>query len=380
MNKWIIALISLVFFLQPLWAEIPPSLYAPTEHAYISGSGIPNIAVVDLKQGKQIDTIAIPVRAKILAASTDAPYLAFSDKFTHGFYLYDLEKRQFKFFKTPGVVYRIVFVPNSWKILIELEQQVAILDHRNAQLSVLEKKFQNLYTRFRTTFSVYSRTIWVMQENTPLIYRYSFNKPEEGWSIIDIGDERGFGAGAPSFEDKVIAFNTYYADEGIIYFNDSGKVLRTGAMYNSRPLNEPMVEPYIDSATRHIIFGDKSGHLKIYNLRESETPIDFHIDFPPRQFKTGWLDQYLIVGGDEHLGIYPFNNLDQGVVFQFGYEEDVVDMWVSGDSKLLLYGTTRSNKLKRFDLQKQISLPDIPLQGIAEIGRIRMNTTNTICY
>ncbi|MBV7434034.1 hypothetical protein KRX19_03255 [Cardiobacteriaceae bacterium TAE3-ERU3] len=356
------------------------SLYDPTRLAYVASSAIPNIAVVDLQQGKQIDTIAIPVAAKIFAASTDSPYLAFSDKFTYAVYVVNLQTREITRYNTPSTVFRIIFVPNTNRIALVLRKNIAYLDHKKGELTVIDKDFQDLYTRFNTIFSIYSQTFWVLQENTPIIYRYRLDKPQDGWAEIDIGDTRSFGMGAPSFEDKVIAFNTYYADEGIIYFNDSGKTIHTGPMYNSRPLNEPMVEPYIDNATRHIIFGDKSGHLKIYDISRSDEPVEFNVGFPPNQFRSGWLDQYLIVGGDEHLGIYPFDDLDNGTVFTFGYEEDIADMWVSGDSKLLLFGTERSSALGRYDLQQQRRLPDIPLTGIAEVGKIRMTTTNTVCY
>ena len=40
----------------------------------------------------------------------------------------------------------------------------------------------------------------------------------------------------------------------------------------------------------------------------------------------------------------------------------------------------RSSVLGRYDLQQQRRLPDIPLTGIAEVGKIRMTTTNTVCY
>lgn len=361
-------------------AQTPTNLYGPTDYAYVSGSAIPNIAVVDLKRGEQIDTIRLPIPAKILAASTDRPYLAFTDRVAYAVYVLDLRSRKIERFALPSAAYRLVFIPNSNQLVVVLEKQVATLDYQRGELDVIEREFQHLYTRFNTIFSVYSQTIWVTQENTPIIYRYRFDKPKAGWHAIDIGDHRGFGMGAPSFEDQIIAFNTYYADEGIIYFNDSGKTIRTGAMYNSRPLNEKMVEPYVDNGTRHVVFGDKRGHLKIYDLRQSDKPMDFHVSFPPRQFRSGWLDQYLIVSGDEHIGIYPFDDLDNGITFSFGYEEDIADMWVSGDSKLLLFGTERSNKLMRFDLQTQTRLPDIALTGIAEVGHIRMGTTNTICY
>lgn len=354
--------------------------YDPTRYAFISGSAVPSLVVVDVIQGRQADTISLPIQAKILAASTDAPFLAFSDKIAHDIYLIHLKTGEIERFPMPSAVYRILFIPNTSKMFIVLEKNIAQLDYLKHQLTIIDRPFQNLYTRFYTIFSVYSQTIWVTQENTPTIARYRLTKPEAGWTTLNIGENRGLGAGAPSYEDRIIALNTYYAEEGIIYFPDSGKTLRTGAMHDSRALNERMVEPYIDNASRHVYFADKGGNIKIYDLAVSSQPIDLHIPFPPRQLKTGWLDQYLIVGGDEGLGIYRISDPSDRTEFTFGYEENIADMWVSGDSKLLLFGTERSRILMRYDLKNRRRLPDIELQGIAQIGQIRMNTTNTICY
>ncbi|UJF24539.1 hypothetical protein L0B52_09470 [Suttonella sp. R2A3] len=284
-SRLLVVLCALLFATQA-FSEAPKSLYGPTDYAFISSKGFPNLAVVDLRSGQQIDTVKLPVTAKILAASTDRPYLAFSDRFTHGVYVMNLQTREIELFDLPAKAYRLVFIPNTSKLVIVLEKQVATLDYERGELNVIEREFQHLYTRFNTIFSVYSQTIWVTQERTPIIYRYRFDKPEEGWEAIDIGDTRGFGRGAPSFEDQIIAFNTYYADEGIIYFNDSGKTITTGPMYDSRPLNEPMVEPYIDNGTRHVIFGDKRGNLKIYDLRKSDEPEDFKVSFPHVSLKA----------------------------------------------------------------------------------------------
>lgn len=373
-------ILALAAWQTPAQEQSKVDLYNPTRHAFIAGTAVPAIAVVNLAEQKQIDLLNLPVQAKVFASSTDSHYLAFSDRIDRAVYTFNLKTREIKRHPTPSTAYRLIFIPNSSKILVVLFKNIAVLDFASGELNVIEKDFQSLYTRYNIVFSIYSRTVWVMQENTPIIYRYRLDKPQEGWSEITMEGDKGFGMGAPSFEDKVIAFNTYYADEGFIYFNDSGKVIRTGKMHDSRHLNEAMVEPYVDNGTRHVIFGDKRGNLKIYDLDKSDEPMEYQISFPPNRFRTGWLDQYLIVAGDQNLGIYPFEDMDKGTVISFGYEENVNDVWVSGDSKTLLFGTARSNKLGIFDLQRQVRLPDIPLSGIAEVGRIRMNTANTICY
>ena len=373
---------------RPLWAQdapetpaaTPVSLYDPTRYVFAADEGVAQVLVVDLEEGRQIDKIRMPVAIRGLSSSTDKPYLAVSDRRRYAIVLYDLENRDMREIPIPSRAMRMVFVPESSKLAVVFEDRIGMVDYRSGEVSVPEKTFQNLYTRFSTIFSVYSQTFWVLQENTPLIYQYSFLNPEAGWQTIDIGETRGLGRGAPSFEDRLIAFNTYYADEGIIYFADSGKIIKTGPMYKSRKLNEPLLEPFIDNGMRHVIFGDTSGRLLIYELDKSDEPQRLDLGYRPRVFRTGWLDRYLVVGGDRHLSIHPFADLSQRTQLDFGYDEDVLDMWISGDSKTVIYGRQYKPLLGRYDLQHMQPLPDIPLSGISQPIFIRMGSTNNVCY
>ena len=373
---------------RPLWAQdapetpaaTPVSLYDPTRYVFAADEGVAQVLVVDLEEGRQIDKIRMPVAIRVLSSSTDKPYLAVSDRRRYAIVLYDLENREMREIPIPSRAMRMIFVPESSKLAVVFEDRVGMVDYRSGEVSVPEKTFQNLYTRFSTIFSVYSQTFWVLQENTPLIYQYSFLNPEAGWQTIDIGETRGLGRGAPSFEDRLIAFNTYYADEGIIYFADSGKIIKTGPMYKSRRLNEPLLEPFIDNGMRHVIFGDTSGRLLIYEPDKSDEPQRLDLGYRPRVFRTGWLDRYLVVGGDRHLSIHPFADLSQRTQLDFGYDEDVLDMWISGDSKTVIYGRQYKPLLGRYDLQHMQPLPDIPLSGISQPIFIRMGSTNNVCY
>ena len=55
-------------------------------------------------------------------------------------------------------------------------------------------------------------------------------------------------------------------------------------------------------------------------------------------------------------------------------------MWISGDSKLVLYSKEYKPVLSRYNLQTQESLPDITLKGIVQADWIRMGSTNNVCY
>jgi len=321
----------------------PQSLYDPTRYVFVADKGMSNIAVVDLEEERQVDTLRSPVAIRTFASSTDKPWLAISDQRRYAITLINLETREIQEIPLPSRAFRLTFVPESSKLAVALEDRVGMVDYRTGEVNILEKTFQNLYTRFNTIFSVYSQTFWVLQENTPLIYQYSYSEPDKGWQIIDIGETRGLGSGAPSFEDRLIAFNTYYADEGIIYFADTGKVIKTGPLYDYEP--------------------------KRLNL-----------GYRPRKFRTGWLDRYLVVGGDRHLSIHPFDDLENRIQLDFGYDEDVTDMWISGDSKLVLYSKEYKPVLSRYNLQTLESLPDIRLNGIVQADWIRMGSTNNVCY
>ena len=373
---------------RPLWAQdapetpaaTPVSLYDPTRYVFAADEGVAQILVVDLEEGRQIDKIRMPVAIRVLSSSTDKPYLAVSDRRRYAIVLYDLENRDMREIPIPSRAMRMVFVPESSKLAVVFEDRIGMVDYRSGEVSVPEKTFQNLYTRFNTIFSVYSQTFWVLQENTPLIYQYSYSAPEKGWQTIDIGETRGLGRGAPSFEDRLIAFNTYYADEGIIYFADTGKVIKTGPLYDSKHLNERLLEPFIDNGMKHVIFGDLGGHILIYEPDVSDEPKRLNLGYRPRKFRTGWLDRYLVVGGDRHLSIHPFADLSQRTQLDFGYDEDVLDMWISGDSKTVIYGRQYKPLLGRYDLQHMQPLPDIPLSGISQPIFIRMGSTNNVCY
>ena len=358
----------------------PQSLYDPTRYVFVADKGLSNIAVVDLEEERQTDTLRSPVAIRTFASSTDKPWLAISDQRRYAITLINLETRDIQEIPLPSRAFRLTFVPESSKLAVTLEDRVGMIDYRSGEVNILEKTFQNLYTRFNTIFSVYSQTFWVLQENTPLIYQYSYSDPAKGWQTIDIGETRGLGSGAPSFEDRLIAFNTYYADEGIIYFADTGKVIKTGPLYDSKHLNERLLEPFIDNGMKHVIFGDLGGNILIYEPDVSDEPKRLQLGYRPRKFRTGWLDRYLVVGGDRHLSIHPFDNLEERIQLDFGYDEDVTDMWISGDSKLVLYSKEYKPVLSRYNLQTQESLPDIRLNGIVQADWIRMGSTNNVCY
>lgn len=371
------SLIGLALSSLKLHGQSPTNLYNPSRHAFIADKAGVKIAVVDIHQKRHIDTIKIPIPARILASSLDRPYLAFSDRSNRALYILNLQTREIRHYPLPNTVYRINFIPQSTKILLNLFSQIAILDHQTQQLDIIDKTLQNLYTRYNTIFSPYSQSLWVSQEKTSELWHY--NLKTQKWRSIELNETRGLGMGAPSFKDEFIAINTYYADEGLLYYPKSEQTYYTGKMHNSRRFNQPLIEPYIDNNSEHAIFADRAGTIKIFHLKENHRLETLQIPYPPRRIRTGYLDQYLIISGDEHLSIHPFKALNDYTLLKFGYEQDVSDTWISGDSKTLLFGTTRSNELGLYDLQQQKRLPNIPLD-LLEIGQIRMNTTNTICY
>ena len=59
----------------------------------------------------------------------------------------------------------------------------------------------------------------------------------------------------------------------------------------------------------------------------------------------------------------------------------VVDMWVTGDSKTLLYTLDEGMPMVyRHDIRTREALPPIRIRGVVMGGALRMGTNNSICY
>ena len=148
----------------PVAASAPPetappqSLYDPTRYVFVADKGMSNIAVVDLEEERQVDTLRSPVAIRTFASSTDKPWLAISDQRRYAITLINLETRDIQEIPLPSRAFRLTFVPESSKIAVTLEDRVGMIDYRSGEVNILEKTFQNLYTRFNTIFSVYSRS------------------------------------------------------------------------------------------------------------------------------------------------------------------------------------------------------------------------------
>ena len=72
----------------------PQSLYDPTRYVFVADKGIANIAVVDLEEERQVDTLRSPVAMRTFASSTDKPWLAISDQRRYAITLINLETRE----------------------------------------------------------------------------------------------------------------------------------------------------------------------------------------------------------------------------------------------------------------------------------------------
>ena len=118
----------------PVAASAPPetappqSLYDPTRYVFVADKGMSNIAVVDLEEERQTDTLRSPVAIRTFASSTDKPWLAISDQRRYAITLINLETREIQEIPLPSRAFRLTFVPESSKLAVALEDRVGMVD------------------------------------------------------------------------------------------------------------------------------------------------------------------------------------------------------------------------------------------------------------
>ena len=144
--------------------------------------------------------------------------------------------------------------------------------------------------------------------------------------------------------------------------------------------NEPTIRPYIDANTQRVIFADVEGNVALFDLtRDAAKPQRFRVDFSPRVIRSGWLESTWLLGGDKALLFQSFDDPNDRKLFRF--RAQVVDMWVTGDSKTALVTIDEGPlQLIPYDIRTREQLKPIRVLGVAMTNMIRMGSNNSICY
>lgn len=375
------------------WAApvIPKSLHAPTQYAFVADKFTNFISVVDIFTGEHIESLNFGIRPHVIEMARDDSMLAVGSPEVSAIYFMDLKTRKIRRVDLPSPVYQIFFVPQSKLVAIALRDQVGMMNYEDFGFKIFSQKFDSdqrqtvLNTYYSLLFSSFSQSFWVLDENAPRIFHRKADDVAEGdWQVFDftkrISNTSGFGVGVASPEDNVLALTTDDGSEGIIYFPHEDKILTTGPMRTTGTTNEPMRLPYIDAFTRHVIFADVEGNVALFNLHEDNPqPQRFSVDFSPRMIRTGWLESTWILGGDKALMLQSFENPQERTIFRF--KPEVMDMWVTGDGKTLLFTLDEDvSRIYRCDIRSREMLEPIRVRGLAMASMIRMGSNNSICY
>lgn len=372
-------------------AIFPKSLHEPTRYAFVGDKFSNFISVVDIVTGEHIETLNFGLRPHVMEMARDDSMLAIASPEVSAIYFHHLKNRTTHRVELPSPVYQIFFVPQSKLVAIALRDQVGMINYEDFSVKIFEQKFDSherktvLNTYYSLLFSSFSQSFWVLDEKAPRIFHRKAHENIEGaWKVIDfqhrIQNTSGFGIGVASPEDDILAFTTDDGSEGIIYFPETDHFISTGPMRTSGTTNEPMRMPYIDAYTKHVIFADVEGNIALFDLKnQNQIPQRFTVDFSPRMIRTGWLESTWILGGDRALMLQSFQNPNDRTIFRF--KPEITDMWVTGDSKTLLFTLDEDvSKIYRCDIRSRQMLSPIRVRGLAMGAMIRMGSNNSICY
>lgn len=376
----------------PGWHRGGEGLYAPARNLFVADRFSNFISVTDIVTGQHLATLDFGMRPQVMELARDDAMMAVGSPEVSAIHFMNLRTGAQRRVALPSPVYQIFFVPQSTLVAVGLRDQVGMIDYRDFSVQIFARRFDSprretlLDTFYSLLFSSFSRSFWVLDEEAPRIYhRLAADDGLEGaWETVDLSGSvssgSGLGVGVASPEDDLLAMTTDDGSEGLVYFPDTGKVLSTGPMRTSGTTNEPMIMPYIDVYSKHVIFADMQGHVALFDLAAGGgRPERFVVDFSPRFIRSGWLEQIWILAGDRGLMFQSFGARNDRQTLRFVPE--VMDIWVTGDSKTVLYSLDEGAPLVyRYDLRSRVALSPIRIRGVSMARMLRMGSNNSICY
>lgn len=364
---------------------------SPTRYAFVADRFTNFISVVDIVDGRYIETLDFGFRPHVFEMARDDAMMAIGSPEVSGICFFNLKTRERRFLSLPAPVYQIFFVPQSKLVAIGLRDRVGLIDYEEFTVRIFAGRFDSgkretvLNTYYSLLFSSFSRSFWILDEERPrILHKFGKDDPDAPWKEIDfsrhIKSGSGLGIGLASPEDHLLAFTVDDGSEGFVYFPETGETLSTGPMRTVGTTNEPMIRPYIDAYTRHIIFGDMEGNIALFDLKQKAgKPQRFRVDFSPRIVRSGWLESTWILGGDRALLFQSFEDPSDRRIFRF--RAQVMDMWVTGDSKTALVTIDEQfPQLFRYDIRSREMLAPVRVPRVTMGGLIRMGSNNSICY
>ena len=383
-------------------AELPPwasarmsksseGLYSPTRHVFAADRFSNFISVTDIVSGAHVTSLDFCIRPHVMEMSRDSSMMAVGSPESKWMYFMDLRTLKRQRVDLPSPLFQMFFVPQSTLVAVALRDQVGMIDYSDFSVRIFPRRFDSdqrqalLNTYYSLLFSSFSKSFWVLDEDRPFIYhKDGDSKSDDDWRTIDlskhIGSGSGLGIGVASTEDDLLAITTDDGSEGLVYFPQQDRILSTGPMRTVGTTNEPMIMPYIDAYTQHVIFADVQGNVALFDLKKGdEKPQRFTVDFSPRFIRTGWLESTWILAGDKGIMFQSFDDPSDRRIDRF--RPEIMSVWVTGDSKTALYSLDEwAPQIFRYDIRTRRKLKPIRVRGVTMPAMLRMGSNNSICY
>lgn len=365
------------------------SVYNATRYLFISDTESSFVTVFDVVNGEQVGLLEFDLVPEIVEISRDDSKMVVGNTQQPKLVLSDLISHQRQEFVLPSPPYQAHFMPRSKQLLVAMKDQVGVINYQTAELTLYPQRSNaidgEISSQSKFLYSSFTENNWLLDSAKPRIYKKSVSDELEApWVALDLHSrmqiDSGFKEGIISPENYLLAFTSRESNEGFVYFPGEDKLVSTGVLGSSSAAGSTMVEPYMDSLFMRILFANQeTGDIALYKFLDGDEWQHFKVDFSPRMFRSGWLDRTWILGGDGGLLFQAYDNPDDRVFHKLPGE--VLDMWVSGDSKTLYLTVDHgSPRVLRYDIRRREALDAIPVHGVIKSTMLRMGSNNSICY
>lgn len=364
------------------------SIYNPTRYIFVTDTESPFITVFDVISGEQLGLLNFDLIPEIIEISRDDSKMVVGNRQVAKLVLSDLVTHQRQEFVLPSPPHQAHFVPRSKELLVAMSDQVGVINYESGELTLYAQNSDaadgTMSQQSKFLYSSFTENNWLLDSQKPFLYKKSVaDAIDAPWETIDLSSRvqsgTGFKEGIISPENYLLAFTSDKGNEGFVYFPGEDKLISTGHLGGASTVDSRMVEPYMDSLFMRVLFADNSGNITLFKFLDGDELQHFHVDFSPRMFRSGWLDTTWILGGDRALLFQSYDDPDDRVTYELPGE--VLDMWVSGDSKILYLTVDHGEpQVLRYDIRRRQALEAIPVHGVIQSAKLRMGSNNSVCY
>ncbi|MDO5091712.1 MAG: hypothetical protein Q4D61_09205 [Cardiobacteriaceae bacterium] len=342
----------------------------PARYVFIGDTNASRLASVDIESGALVGELPLQAVPRLLAVNKHHGLLAYADESARQIFVRNLATHAEQVFALPHEAAGMTFDSDTPRLFVHGATAFSQLDVSSASLQTFDgfSVLRSLHVEPLT------RDIVLLDGGAREIKHISLYENEistfplpQGW--------QDFTASALSPGGDYLLFGVYDAVQaqhlGVVWRSDDQS-------WQTYPMAAPLLQPVTDNNATALFFLDKSGQGLRIDAADFANVRPFATAEKPSRLALGWLDQHLLVAGENAL--YLLDSATLQPLAQTPFPGAAHDIFITADSKTALLTAQGSRDLLLYDMRDGGAVRAVALGEAAQPGAVRMGAGYTLCH